>query len=58
MDQFFHGVSINGWFYFMENAMKMDDFGVPLFQETTRCLYNSYNYVFVEIGYNSWMDRI
>jgi hypothetical protein len=38
--------------------MKMDDFGVPLFQETTRCLYNSYNYVFVEIGYNSWMDRI
>ena len=36
------GGSINGgtpkWWLIMENTAKIDDLGVPLFQETTKCL--------------------
>ncbi len=31
------GVSQNGWFIIMENPIRMDDLGVPLFLETPIC---------------------
>ena len=31
----------NGWLI-MENPIRMDDLGVPLFKETTICIYTYY----------------
>ena len=49
------GVPQNGWFI-MENS-KMDDLGVPLFSETSICLYIFMNYgLMVSMNGRSWKE--
>ena len=45
------GVPPNGWLL-VENTIEMDDLGVPLFQETSICIYiyvYVYTYVYVYV---------
>ena len=55
------GVSINegpisGWFYFMENPIKMDDLGAtPMGLETSICSWkNATSWIKLETTGNSW----
>ena len=50
------GISKNGWFV-RENAIKMDDLGVPLFQETTIYILIICVHFRVSLFQGSWGQR-
>ena len=47
------GVPTNGW-VIREHPMKMDDLGVPLFQETTICVC-VYIYIYIHMNALRWV---